>query len=175
MGLLSFLSPDKLTAQPLEVQVGDATYKMDRVRLVDLGALQERIRDRRLTALIRHGAAIQPRTVYSDALARLAALDPSEDDVFAAAATVPGQVFLLWRAINRHHPTVTEAAIVEGWEQTFRPLADALMAESGLAHVEEEAGENAGENPTTEAQSTGQTLRECFGCGTESPTEKSGA
>lgn len=172
MGLLNYLSADKAHEQPIEIQIGKNKYKMGRVRIDDLAALQARLRQERIRSIIALQTEIQPSSVYAKTLAAVASIDPSEDELFDCINGAAGRAFLLWRCIQRHQPEVTEAKIKEEWETGAREIANLLLQESHL--TDEDA---VGADPTAEpAQpSTGSNQPACFVQVTGSPSPRSGA
>ncbi len=125
------LSADKAHGQPIEFRFGGKTYKMGRVRIADLAALQERIRDRRIEALMRNRTRVASPDVFAKTLAALIATDPTEADLWEAMLSNQGRIFLMWRSVNRYHPEITEDQIGEMLEQSAE-LGSLLLGESGL-------------------------------------------
>lgn len=173
MGLFSrAVSPDAAAGEELTVTIGGQPRKMSRVRLRHLAAFAERIRDRRIAAIQRNRAMMDPPD-YARAVAQVAAIDPTEIEVLDMAMTSEGRKFLLWKALSEHDFTLQERQ-VEIWMEDEAGIDTYLLQSSGLLRAD---GEPAGpeENPTTGRAPTGSAPRPVFGASSESDPMRSGS
>ena len=164
------VSVDKAHGTPLEIQISGKTYKVGRTRLADLAALQERIRDRRIAALLRNRVQIASPEVFSKTLAALIATDPTEVELWNTMLSHQGSIFLAWRGLNRYHPEVTEEQFAE-WVDNNPQLTSLILGESGLTAPAGEVDPTA--NPTPALQSTGSKTPQCFAGNAASDSTKS--
>ena len=125
------LSPDKLLDEALEVDIAGTPYKIGRIRLEDISAVYGRIRDNRLRALLRQQPSCRDH-ILSQALAYSAAIDPTQEDYWAYAETPAGLVYIVWRAMVRYQPKLTEEH-VQALLEREGGIIDLLFAESGMA------------------------------------------
>lgn len=138
-------APDKLYGEPIVVQVDGAEYKLALIGITDISAVYARIRDNRIAAVVRNFRGLPPN-IIAEAFAHTACTDPTQEDYWNYANTPPGIVYIMWRCLNKHQPTITEnevAILIE--RQSF--LKDLLFAESGITEPEkpkdpDEGGEN---------------------------------
>jgi len=124
------LSPDKMLDKPLTVEVDGHDYKIGRVTLDDISAVYARIRDNRQHALLRQQKHCRDH-VLSQAMAYSAAIDPTQEDYWAYAETPGGLVYIVWRAMARYQPNLTEADVAALLEKQGG-IIDLLFAESGM-------------------------------------------
>lgn len=173
MGLLSFLTGDKVHESAGTINVNGKDCKYGRVTLCDLSAVAERIRDARIEALFRTQTRITDKEVFAKALAYVVAKDPTEQEVFETMTTQDGQAYILWRCISRFHPDVT-LQDVQALSEKENNIGRMLLLKSELIDAEQEAGKPA-ENPTPRGgPSTGPKEPACFRPPSAGPQSTSG-
>lgn len=143
------LSIDKAHNEPITVSIGGREYKMGRVRVCDLAALAERLRDLRIGAVLRHQNRMRNNAMVAMAVAHAAAIDPDDEEIWNYAQCTEGTKFLMWCALRQHQPMIQECE-VESLMESESALRDLLYTESGLVKpVSPDAPEEGEqENPT---------------------------
>ena len=165
------VAPDKLfdANQPITVQIAGEEWRMSRITLKDIHAVYGRIRDNRISAVLRHRVAADPH-MLAEAIAYTAAIDPEDADFWKYLQTPGGLTYVVWRCMAPHHPGLTEQKVADLMEGEAG-LLDVLFGESGLplgprGAKPDTEGENSSPLPTFEsnraeaAKSTGESAQE---------------
>ena len=132
----------------MTITIGDKNYQVSRVRLSDLVALAQRIRDERVETVIRHRMKLAPETA-AQVLAQVIARDPSQKERLEAMLSPEGSAFLFWRCIARNHKDVTEEQVI-AWCDENPALTDRLLFESKLT-APPDPGRAPGADPTPDS------------------------
>ena len=169
---------------PLTFTVLGKDYKAGRIRLIDRAAAAQKLHDKRLEALRRNRYAMTPAE-YAEAMARCAAMPPTQDETIEYMVSEEGTRFLVWRCVNRYNPQITEAQWSSMMEEQLavelaaigdesisnersdaeREVSHILFAASGYGNMQPPGQQEEVERPdppTFDQPSAGQTTSSIF-------------
>ncbi len=121
-----------ISGAPLTLDIAGKRYSIGRIRLCDLWALAQRIKDDRIATFFKHRAKMPSAEFASRVLADVIAREPSQQERMEKMLSPEGAAFLFWRCIVRYHPDISEDTVIE-WCNGNPQLTDLILFESRVA------------------------------------------
>jgi len=129
----------KMTAQPIEVELGGKKFKVSALNIDDLAGLEMWIKQERIAAYLKASkqVAVDPLT-HSKTLVALSSQPISNEEVQTETSTLRGIRFVLWRMIQRYAPKVKLEKMGEFVDINNLTEATDIVAAHGGLEVETE-------------------------------------
>ena len=129
-------SPDALDAAkthaaPTTIMLGGNEYQMSRIKPRHIGMAGERLRDRRVRAVVRNVIGM-PIPLIAQAIAHASCKDPTDEEIWAYFDSTEGVAYMYWLAMQPHKPGLTERQVADLLDDEPE-MRGVLFANSGLA------------------------------------------
>ena len=137
------LDAAKTHAAPTTIMLGGNEYQMSRIKPKHIGMAGERLRDRRVRAVVRNVVGMNV-PIIAQAIAYASCKDPTDEEVWGYFDSAEGIAYMYWLAMQPYKPSLTEKQVGDllNDEPEMRGM---LFANSGLsAPATEEEDEDKG-------------------------------